>query len=148
MLTCLPVRYCFSAKCFLMLGNRNKYVGAKLREYGDQPGQSHSHAQQPLQPQPQSWWNKTPFVSFPHSRNVSSTTTFQSPELLNQCGFIWKETMQLASGKVEFNAWQVSFFVLAYELFSSPSYTVPGVRFPQYPYTSSILHPKYVYCGL
>ena len=28
-----------------------------------------------------------------HSQNVSSTT-FQSPELLIQCGFIWKETMQ------------------------------------------------------
>ena len=35
-------------------------------------------------------------------------TTFQSPELLIQCGFNWKETMQLVSGKVEFNACQVS----------------------------------------
>ena len=42
-----------------------------------------------------------------HSWNVSSTT-FQSPELLIQCGFIWKETMQLVSWKVEFNACQVS----------------------------------------
>ena len=47
--------------------------------------------------------------------NVSSTT-FQSPELLIQCGFIWKETMQLVSGKVEFNAcpsllWHNSFLV-------------------------------------
>ena len=47
-------------------------------------------------------------VSFPgRSRNVPSTT-FQSSELLIQCGFIWKETMQLVSGKVEFNACQVS----------------------------------------
>ena len=32
-----------------------------------------------------------------------TSTTFQSPELLIQCGFIWKETMQLhvVSGKVE-----------------------------------------------
>ena len=47
-----------------------------------------------------------------------SSTTFQSPELLIQCGFIWKETMQLTSGKVEFNAcqvsllWHNSFFIL------------------------------------
>ena len=36
------------------------------------------------------------------SQNVSSTT-FQSSELLIQCGFIWKETMQLELGKVEFS---------------------------------------------
>ena len=55
-----------------------------------------------------SWWNRTPFFSFPGgSRNVSSTT-FQSPELLIQCGSIWKETMQLVSGKVEYNTYQVS----------------------------------------
>ena len=38
----------------------------------------------------------------------ASSTTLQSPELLTQCGFIWKETMQLVSGKDEFNACQVS----------------------------------------
>ena len=57
-----------------------------------------------------SWWNWTPFISFPdHLRNVSRTT-FQSPELLIQCGFtcIWKETMQSVSGNVEFNACHVS----------------------------------------
>ena len=37
-----------------------------------------------------------------------SRNTIQSPELLNHCGFIWKETMQLVSRKVEFNACQVS----------------------------------------
>ena len=41
-------------------------------------------------------------------RNVSSTT-FQSPELLSLSQFwFMKETMQLISGKVEFNACQVS----------------------------------------
>ena len=53
---------------------------------------------------------RTPLVSFPgiiRSRNVYSTT-FQSPELLIQCGFIWKGTTQLVSWKVEFNACQVS----------------------------------------
>ena len=59
--------------------------------------------------------------------NVSSTT-FQSPELLwYQCAFIWKETMQLVSGKVEFNACQVSLlwhnsFLVSLKLFSPPSY--------------------------
>ena len=53
-----------------------------------------------------SWWYRTvtPFVCLPgRSRNVSSTT-FQSPELLIQCGFICNNTMQLVLGKVEFNA--------------------------------------------
>ena len=50
--------------------------------------------------------------------NVSSTT-FQSPELLNiQCGFVWKETMQLVSGKVAFNACQVS--LLWHNSYSQP----------------------------
>ena len=39
--------------------------------------------------------------------NVSSIN-FQSPELLIQCGFIWKETMQLVWEKVEFNTCQFS----------------------------------------
>ena len=44
--------------------------------------------------------------------------TFQSLELLIQCLFILKEAMQLVSGKVEFNACQVSllrhnFFLLS-----------------------------------
>ena len=41
--------------------------------------------------------------------NVSSSTTctFQSLELRIQYGFIWKETMQLVSEKVEYNACQV-----------------------------------------
>ena len=38
--------------------------------------------------------------------NVSSST-FQSPKLLIQSGFVWTETMQLILGKVEFNACQV-----------------------------------------
>ena len=58
---------------------------------------------------------------------MSLVLLFQSPELLIQCGFIWKETMHLVSGKVEFNVCQVSLLwhnsFLAYELFSPPSYT-------------------------
>ena len=76
---------------------------------GDQPVQSRSYAQQPWQPQtcvqehcPVE--NRPPFVCFPGSLKNVSGTTFRSPELLIQCGFIWKETMQLASGEVEFNA--------------------------------------------
>ena len=55
-----------------------------------------------------SWWNRTPFVIFPGASQNVSSTTLQSPELLIQCRFIWNETMQLVSGKVELNAWQVS----------------------------------------
>ena len=54
---------------------------------------------------------RTPFVKFyPYSQNVSSTTVHFSKSWISyiQCGFIWKETMQLVSGKVEFNACQVS----------------------------------------
>ena len=42
-------------------------------------------------------------------RNVSSNTFRKLPEYMAfiQCEFIWKETMQLVSGKVEFNAYQV-----------------------------------------
>ena len=55
-----------------------------------------------------SWWKQDSLRQFSiHSQNISSTT-FQSPELRIQCWFIWKETTQLVSGKVEFNACQVS----------------------------------------
>ena len=36
---------------------------------------------------------------FPGCPRIVSSTAFPSPELLIQCGFIWKETMQLVSGK-------------------------------------------------
>ena len=70
---------------------------------GDQPVQSHSHAQQPLQQQTcvqehcpgETGPPSCPFISFPGRLQNVSSTTFQSPELLIQCGFIWKETMQL-----------------------------------------------------
>ena len=68
-----------------------------------------------------SWWNRTvtPVVSFLScSWNVASIT-FQSPELLIKCRYIWKETMQLVWGKFEFNACQVSVLV-AQLLLSKP----------------------------
>ena len=55
-----------------------------------------------------SWWNRTPFVSFLGRLPNVSSTTFQCPELPIQGGFIWKETMQLVSGKIECNARQIS----------------------------------------
>ena len=85
---------------------------------GAQLVQSNSRAQQPLQPQTcvqehcpgETGLPSSVFQAVSEDGNVCSTcTTFQSPELLNiQCGFIWKETMQLVPGKVEFNACQVS----------------------------------------
>ena len=96
---------------------------------GDIPVQSHSHAQQPLQPQTcvqEHWPGETGLPSSVfHAISEMSLVLiyFQSPELLIQCGFIWMETMQLVSGKVEINACQVSLlwhnsFQSAYELFS------------------------------
>ena len=77
------------------------------------PVQSHSHAQQQLQPQTCVQGGiilvkqDSLCQFFRPSWNVSCIT-FQSPELLYmQCGFIWKETMQLVLGKVEFNVCQV-----------------------------------------
>ena len=104
---------------FFHVGEQKMVRWCQIRRImeGDQPVKSHSYAQQPLQSQicvqehcPGETGLPSTFVSFPsHSRNVSSTTcTFQSPELLIECGFIWNETMQLVSGKVESNACQVA----------------------------------------
>ena len=80
---------------------------------GDQPVQCHSHAQQPLQPQtcvqehcPGEIGLTSSVSRAVHKMSVVQIS-LQSPELLIRCGFIWKETMQLVSGKVEFNACQV-----------------------------------------
>ena len=76
----------------------------------DQPVQSHSYAQQPLQPQTCVQEHCPGETGFPSSvfQAVNEMClllyTFQSPELLIQCGFTWKETMQLVSGEVEFIA--------------------------------------------
>ena len=52
-----------------------------------------------------SWWNRTPFVSFPgHSQNVSGTT-FQSTEFLIRVYLVEYN----AASKVEVNACKVSF---------------------------------------
>ena len=74
-----------------MLGNRKWSDGVKSGEYGnkgDEPVQSHSHAQQPLQTQscvqehcPGETGLPSPVLSG-RSQNVSSTA-FQSPELLS-----------------------------------------------------------------
>ena len=101
----LSVWYCFPAKCFFSCrGTENsQMVPNQENVEGDQ---SHSQAQQPLQPQicvQEHCLGKqsTPFLRFPgYLRNV--------PVLLLQCGFIWKETMQLVSGKVSL-LWHNSF---------------------------------------
>ena len=79
---------------------------------GDQPVQSHIHAQQPLQPQscvPEHCPGETgpPSSVFPSLVFSLRSTTYLSPESCVQCGFIWKETMQVVSWKVEFNACKV-----------------------------------------
>ena len=112
------VRYCFLAKCFVFLCWEQKIVRwCQIRRIWGVINQfkvtvTHSsHCNHRLLCSSIVLVkNRTPFVSFPgRLRNVSSTT-FQSPDLLIQCGFIWKETMQIlvVSGKVEFNVCQVS----------------------------------------
>ena len=80
---------------------------------GDQPVQSHSHTQQPLQQQtcvqehcPGETGLPSSVVqgSMPFTQSISSTT-LQSPELLIQCGFLGKKTMQFVSGKVDFKVY-------------------------------------------
>ena len=112
-MTSSSVRYCFPAKLFFYFGEQ-KIDGAKSGEYGglsnSSKPQSHTAAiaTTDLFAGTLSWWNRTPLIIFLiHSRNVSNAT-FQSPELLIQCGFIWKETMQLVAGNIEFNVCQVS----------------------------------------
>ena len=85
---------------------------------GDQPVQSHSHAQQPLQPQSCVQEHCPGETGLPLSvfQAVSKmslySTTCQSPELLIQYGFIWKETMQLVS--------KSSFIAVAQLILSQP----------------------------
>ena len=93
------VQNCFPAKCFFILGNRKYSDGAKSWEYGTWSTSSKPQsctaaiAATDLCAGALSWWNRTPFISFPgRSWNVC-ITTFQSPEILIECGFIWKETM-------------------------------------------------------
>ena len=64
---------------------------------GDQPVQSHSHTQQPLQSKTcvqehcPGETGLSSSVSHIHEMSLVSTTTFQSPKLLIWCGFIWKK---------------------------------------------------------
>ena len=86
---------------FFMLGTENSLVPNQEKMEGDQPVQSHSHAQQPLQPQTSvhlcagaasSWWNRNSSIPFPgRSRNVSSTcsTTVQSQKRLEPTTKYW-----------------------------------------------------------
>ena len=99
---------------FFMFGNTKLSDGAKSGECGgwstiSKPqSRTAAIATKDLCAAALSRWNRTPFVSFPgHLRNVPNIT-FQSCELLIQCGFLWMETMQLVLSKVEFNTCQVS----------------------------------------
>ena len=78
---------------------------------GDQPVQIHSHVLQPLQPQTYVQEYCPLETGLPTSvfQAVSETLLLLSKVLNYLCRFIWKEPMQYyVSGKVEFNACQVS----------------------------------------
>ena len=99
---------CWGTENSQMVPNQENMEGYQLV-------QSHSHTQQPLQPQTyvqEHCPGETGFSSSVFQAVwkclLEVRTAFQSPELLIQCGVIWKETIHLVSGKVEFNACQVS----------------------------------------
>ena len=64
-----------------------------------------------------SWWNRTPFVSFPDSFEMSLILLFKVLNYLSSVSYL--ETMQLVLGKVEFNACEVS-LLAAQLLLSQP----------------------------
>ena len=114
-MTSSAVRYCYPAKYFFHVGEQKIVRWCQIRRVGrgDQPVQSHNHAQQPLQPQTcvqDHCPGETGLPSSAFSRPFTNClySTFHSPELLIQCGFIWKRTMQLVSEEFEFNACHIS----------------------------------------
>ena len=91
------IKYCFPARCFCFfhVGEQRivrwcqfRRIWRVINHLNATVMQTAAIATRDLCAGALSWWNRTPFVGFPDcSRNVSSTT-FQSPELLIQCGFI------------------------------------------------------------
>ena len=81
--------YCFlqPSGFFFMLGNRKLDVPNQKNTDSDQTVQTSSHtaaiATTDLCSRALSWWNRTPFFSFPGSFEMSSSTTFQGPELFS-----------------------------------------------------------------
>ena len=109
------VQYCFPAKFFFHVGEQKIVRWCQIRRIWRVINQfkatvtHNSHCNHRLVcRRALSLWNKTPFVSSSRPFWNVSSTTFQSPEWLIQCWFIWKQTKQLVSGKVEINVCQVS----------------------------------------
>ena len=127
-ITSSSVWYCFPAKCFFScLGTDNsQMVPYQESMEGDQPVQSHSHAQQPVQPQTCVQEHCPGETGLPSSvfqavHEMSLVLLF-SPEVLILYGLIWKETMQLLSGKVaKIHCCGTTPSLSAYELFSPNS---------------------------
>ena len=144
------VRYCFPAKCccFFQFGEQKRVRWCQIRRiwrviYQFKATVTHS-----------SYYNhrlvcrsivlvkQDSVCQFSRPFCKVSSTTFQSPKLLIQCGFIWKETMQLVSGKVEFNACKVSF--LWYNSFLVSLWTFQPTLISSLPkgiHESSLSHP-------
>ena len=88
-------RYCFPARCCSCWGTENsQMVPNQENMEGDQPIQSHQSrtaaiATTDLCARASSWWNRTPFVSFPGRFEMSLVLLFKvlsKAELLIQCG--------------------------------------------------------------
>ena len=97
---------------FSILGNRKPSDYAKSGEYGgwstSSEPQSHTAAIATTDLCADVLMKQDSLCQFSRLFCIVYSTTLQSPVLLIQCGIIWKETMQLVSGKVEFNACQVA----------------------------------------
>ena len=117
-MTSSSVRYCLPAiRVFFHVGEQEIVRWCQIRRIWRVINQfeatvthrsNYNHRSICVQEHCNQWWNRTTFISFPGRFCNVSSNTFQSPELLIQCGFTWKKTMQLVSGKVEFNGRQVS----------------------------------------
>ena len=126
------VWYCFPAKCASWCWEQKIVRWCQIRRIWRVINQfKSSHAQQPycnlrLVCRSIVMVKQDSFHQFSRLFWNVPSTTFQNPELLIQCAFIWKETMQLVSGRLsvmhaKFHFCGTTPSESAYELFSPPS---------------------------
>ena len=82
---------------------------------GDQPVQSHSHTQQPLQPRTCVQEHCPGETGLPSSvfQAVYKRSLVLLFKVLNNLSSVYLETMQLVAGEVEFNSCQISLIAVA-----------------------------------
>ena len=105
---------------FLCWGTENSQIVPNQESMGgDQPVQSHIHSQQPLHAGALSWWNRTPFVSFPgHLRNVCSN--YFSKSWITYPMWVYLEGNNAVNIRKDLIACIPSFIAVAQLLLSQP----------------------------